>query len=297
MPGDVGVDGDGEYEVVVLAIAVVELVAPDVFDVAGVDEAVAVRRGLDEHHRRQVVEVPARGDLHESRLLPLRQRLHPRLRLLPVVDAVPRVADAQIIRLAVVMAHAVVVFNAVVQQELAPFLTTFPPTMQEDPINKAGPRPRISGGEDNSPRRHASARPLTTTEFGEHAVRLVEDVSLLLEGHLLGVLVGVAVEADLMPGVAHSRHLLGERLQAVARDEPRGLHRILVEQLQETAHPHRAREYTPAHVARRILAPVGPQPAGNGVHIHTVGYLYLLLSHCASVTSWASVLVFTRVGM
>ena len=131
--GDVGVDGDGEDELVVLAVAVVELVAPDVLDVAGVDEAVAVGRRLDEHHRRQVVQVPARGDLHQPGLLPLRQRLHPRLRPLPVVDAVPRVPDPQVVRLAVVVAHAVVVFDAVVQQQLAPFLTAFPPTIEVDP--------------------------------------------------------------------------------------------------------------------------------------------------------------------
>jgi hypothetical protein len=32
---------------------------------ARIDEAVAVRRLLDEHHRRQVVEIPARRDLDQ----------------------------------------------------------------------------------------------------------------------------------------------------------------------------------------------------------------------------------------
>src|ERR1700733_12955353 len=58
-PRDVGMNGHGEHRVIVFAIDPVELVAPQFFDVARLDEAVAVRRTLDEHHRRQVVEIPA----------------------------------------------------------------------------------------------------------------------------------------------------------------------------------------------------------------------------------------------
>ena len=63
--------------VVHLAVDPVELVAPHLLDVARVDEAVAVRAGLDEHHRRQVVEVPVRRDLDQVGLLAAHQRLHP----------------------------------------------------------------------------------------------------------------------------------------------------------------------------------------------------------------------------
>ena len=65
----VGMDRHREDGVVVLAVDPVELVAPDLLDVARIDEAVAVRRRLDEHHRRQVVEVPARRDLDQVGLL------------------------------------------------------------------------------------------------------------------------------------------------------------------------------------------------------------------------------------
>jgi len=66
---DVRVDGEGEHRIVHLAIGPVERVAPQILDVARIDEAVAVRRLLDEHHRRQVVEIPARRDLDQVGLL------------------------------------------------------------------------------------------------------------------------------------------------------------------------------------------------------------------------------------
>jgi len=50
-------DGEGKHRPVILAIYPVELVAPQLLDVARVDEAMAVGRGLDEHHRREMVEV------------------------------------------------------------------------------------------------------------------------------------------------------------------------------------------------------------------------------------------------
>ena len=73
----VGVDRHGEDRVVVLAVDPVERVHPDLLELPRVDEAVAVRRGLDEHHRREVVEVPARRDLDQVGLLAAHERLHP----------------------------------------------------------------------------------------------------------------------------------------------------------------------------------------------------------------------------
>jgi hypothetical protein len=48
----VGVDGDREHRVIVFAVDPVELVAPHLLDVARIDEAVAVRRLLDEQLER-----------------------------------------------------------------------------------------------------------------------------------------------------------------------------------------------------------------------------------------------------
>src|SRR5262245_37570546 len=81
-PGHVGMDRDRERRVVHLAIDPVELVTPDLFEVPRVDEAVAIGRGFDEHHWREIVEVPATGDLDEIGHLATLERLHPMRRRL-----------------------------------------------------------------------------------------------------------------------------------------------------------------------------------------------------------------------
>src|ERR1700756_3244971 len=55
---DVRMNSQWKYRPFVFAVYPVELVAPQLFDVARIDEAVAVRRGLDKHHRREIVWVP-----------------------------------------------------------------------------------------------------------------------------------------------------------------------------------------------------------------------------------------------
>lgn len=55
------------------------------------------------------------------------QGLHPSLGLLLVVDLGPAVARAQVICLAVLVAHAMVVFDAIVEEELGTLATGFPP--------------------------------------------------------------------------------------------------------------------------------------------------------------------------
>jgi hypothetical protein len=155
----VRVDADGEDELIVFPVAVVELVPPEILDIPGVDESVAIGRRFYEHHRGQVVQVPARRDLHQTSLLALDERLHPRLCLLCVVNLGPCVARTQVVGLAIVMHHRVVVLNAVVQQQLAALLTTLPPGGNTSP-----------GG--------------LADELSQHPIRLVEYVSLLLDGHV-----------------------------------------------------------------------------------------------------------------
>src|SRR5699024_8928725 len=60
---DIGVQGDGEDRVIVLAVDPIELVAPKIFNITRADKAVAVRRGLDEHHWWKIIEVPAGRNL------------------------------------------------------------------------------------------------------------------------------------------------------------------------------------------------------------------------------------------
>lgn len=85
---------DGKDELVVLAVHVVKVVAPDVFDVPRVHEAVTIRRFLDEHHGRQVVNVPIAGNLDETCFLTLHQRFHPMVGVLAVIDLGPGVTSA-----------------------------------------------------------------------------------------------------------------------------------------------------------------------------------------------------------
>jgi hypothetical protein len=94
---------DREHGVIVFAVDPVELVAPHLLDIARVDEAMAVRRLLDEQHWRQIVEIPARRDLDQVGCLAALQRHHLRRRLLRIVDLGPAVADPHVIGLMIVM--------------------------------------------------------------------------------------------------------------------------------------------------------------------------------------------------
>lgn len=116
------------------------------------------------------------------------------------------------------MGHRVVVLNAVREQQLRALLARLPP------------------GDDVSPRR-------LSAEVREQAVRLVEDVALLLDGHVDGVLVRVPVQADLVAGIPHHRALLREGLERVARDEPRGFDVVLLEELEQAARADGAGEH------------------------------------------------------
>lgn len=124
---DVGMDRDGEDELIVLAIEVVEMIAPNVLHIARVDESMAIGCLFDEHHWWQIVDVPVGRNFHKSRLWAMFQGLHPSFGLLLVVDFGPAVAGAKIICLAVFVAHAMVVLDAVIEKKLSTLLTCFPP--------------------------------------------------------------------------------------------------------------------------------------------------------------------------
>ena len=105
MPAHVRMDRDGEAKLVVLAVEVVEVVAPQVLHVARVDPPVRVRCLLDKHHRRQVVQVPVSGDLDKAGGGARLERLHPVRGRLGVVDWGPAVADPEVVGEAVVVAE------------------------------------------------------------------------------------------------------------------------------------------------------------------------------------------------
>jgi hypothetical protein len=189
-------DRHWEHKLIILAVEVVEVVAPD---------------GLDEHHGGEVVEIPVCGDLDHTGGLAVRERFHPRVGRLGVVDLGPGVAGAEVVGLAVVVVEAVVVFDAVAEVEGGGFAADFPP-----------------GGD-------AATRGFATAEGGEEAIGFVEDVGLLLEGHGGGVFVAVAVEADFVAGVADHGAFFGEGFEAMAGDEPGGFDVVFGEEGEEAA--------------------------------------------------------------
>lgn len=205
---NIRMDRNRKDELVILPIKIVKVIAPDILYITRIHESMTIRRLFDKHHRRQVVEVPVGRDLDEARLLAANERLHPLVGRLAVVNVCPRVAGAEVVGLAVVVAHAVVVLDAVLEEQLGALFARLPPG------------------------RDAAARRVAVVKGCEHAVRLVEDEPLLLNGHVGRVLVRVAVESNLVACVPHGGHVFGEGLEAVARDEPGAFDVILGQQLQ-----------------------------------------------------------------
>lgn len=93
------------------------------------------------------------------------------------------------------------------------------------------------GRRGNLPWSNTSARRLAS-KLSQHPVGLVQNVPLLLNGHILGVLVGIPVESNLVSCVANLFHLLWEGLQRVTRNEPCCFDAVLVEELQQTPGSH-----------------------------------------------------------
>lgn len=121
------VDRHGKNELIVFTIEVVKMVAPNVLDVSSVDKTMAVGCCLDKHHWRQVIQIPIRRNLNQACVGPHLKGFHPRLGILGIVNFGPRCSHRQIVGLAVVMAHAAIVLDSIVQQKLGTFAAGFPP--------------------------------------------------------------------------------------------------------------------------------------------------------------------------
>ena len=268
-PADVRMDRDREHRVFVLAVDVVELVAPELLELPWVHEPVAVGRGLDEHHRRQVVEVPAARDLDQVCLVALLERLHPRVRGLSVVDRRPAVTHPDVVRVKVVVHQAVVVRDPMVEQQRIRHLGELPP------------------GRD-VPCRAPAACPL------EHLDALHQDGAFLVGGHGERVLVRVAVQADLVGRLDDQLGFSREALGGVTGDEPRALQAVLAEQLQQPRHADLGGEHAARDVAGRILAAVRAEPTCNRVAVDAECTEDLLLHGTPSVLSFGAVLAIYR---
>lgn len=210
-----------------------------------IDPAMRVCIPLDEHHRWQVINVPAPRNLHHPRHFTPYQRLHPRLRLILVINLGPRIPRPQPIRLMVLVRHGMVILDPIAQHQLRALRARLPP------------------GGDAAPRR-------LPAEVREQLPCLIKDVALLFQGHVGGILVAVAVQADLVAGVADQGAFFREGLEGVARDEPGGFDGILVEELEEATRALVPGPEAPADVACAVLAAVGAEPAGDGVDVDSV---------------------------
>ena len=106
----------GETKVLLLAVEVVEVVSPQVLHVARVHPPVAVGRFLNEHHRREVVQVPVRGDFYKARLRTGFEGVHPVGRVFTVVDGGDGVAGSEVVGVTVLVGEGVV-FGCLVSGE------------------------------------------------------------------------------------------------------------------------------------------------------------------------------------
>lgn len=78
-------------------------------------------------HWRQIINVPICRDFNEASVRAMNQRLHPVLCLFTVIYFGPRIPGSQIVCLAVMMRHTMIIFDTVVQQQLSSFTRCFPP--------------------------------------------------------------------------------------------------------------------------------------------------------------------------
>ena len=115
---DIRVDGDWKHRLVIFPIDKIKLVSPHLLYVSRIGETMAVRSLLEEHHRRQVVQVPVGRNLHQVRFFSPYQGVHPILGRLGVVDFGPAVTLPHIIAFKIPMHQTVVVLYAVLLQQL-----------------------------------------------------------------------------------------------------------------------------------------------------------------------------------
>lgn len=224
---------------IMLPVEIIKMIPPDILNIARVHESMAIRRLLDKHHGRQIIDVPVGRDLYEASLIAFSHGLHPFVRFLRVVDLGPVVAGTKIVGLTVLVAHAVIIFDAIIEEQLGALFAGFPPRFSLlGFVYRYYLRRR-----QVLPWRNATSRWLSS-KLCQHPVRFIQDVSLLLDGHILRVLVRISVESNFVARIANSRHLLRERFQGVAWDKPCCLDAIFVEELQQSLSSHRGRPDT-----------------------------------------------------
>src|SRR5215467_4637548 len=170
------------------------------------------------------------------------ERHHPFFRLLRVIDLGPAIADPNVVWLVVVMHQRVVVFDAALQQQL------------------------VGDGRELPPGSDIAGRSLAR-KLSDELNTLVEHGDLLLACHRDRVLVRIAVNADLVSGIRDGLHLGRKGLDRVAGNEPGGLDAEPLKQLEQTQAADLTGKQAARDVVRRVLAAIGAEPAGYGIHI------------------------------
>ena len=128
-----------------------------------------------------------------------------------IINLRPGIAGAKVVRLAVFMAHRMVIFNTIREEEFRRFFADLPPWC------------------------HRPSRWLAPTEVCELAICLVQNVFLLFHTHVYWVLMRVAMQTDLMTCISHHGAFFGKGLEGMSRYEPRGRDLVLFEELEKTS--------------------------------------------------------------
>ena len=197
-------DGHRENSPVVVFVYIVERIFPHTEDIMRIMETETVGGFLNEHQRRNIVQIPVCRNFNQIGLFAADQRFHPGGSRSGIIDLAPGIANADIIRQAVVMHQGMVVFNAVFFQQL---------------VGNRGELP---------PGSHI-ARGAMAGQLGNQFDALDQDIFFLLRSHCDGIFMCIAVGADFMAVSYDHLHLFGESLDGVARCEPGYLDVVLLE--------------------------------------------------------------------
>lgn len=155
------------------------------------------------------------------------------------------------------MIHGMVVLDPIFKKQLRRLLTHLPP------------------------RRHTAPRRLPATKIRQHPVRLIQNIPLLLQRHIHGILMTIAMQPNLVARVADHGRLFRKRFERVAGDEPRRRDAVLLEQLEKSSGPERACQEAAADVGRGVFALVAAEPACHCVNVDAVADEDALLAHGA----------------
>lgn len=141
------------------------------------------------------------------------------------------------------MTKAMVILQTILEHQLGALLARFPPR-----------------------RDHATRR--LSTKVLDQLVALIHDGGLLFEAHCSGVLVGVAVQTNLVAGIPDHCALFGKSLEGMPGYEPCCFDVVLGKELEKAPDTNCAGEETARDVACGVLSSVGAEPSRYSIDIN-----------------------------